>query len=78
MVRSEVGRTDHLGMKTFMNRPGVSLLVVGLVLVFIVRHIVGAIWVIGGVLSPIAFAVGVFAIIGGVYLIARANLGPGA
>ncbi len=65
-------------MKTFMNRPGVSLLVVGLVLVFIVRHIVGAIWVIGGVLSPIAFAVGVFAIIGGVYLIARANLGPGA
>lgn len=61
-----------------MDKPGVSLLIVGVVLMFLVRPIIGNVWVIGGVLSPITFIVGLLGIIGGIYLIARSNLGPSA
>lgn len=63
-------------MKTLLNKPGISLLVVGVVLAFIVRPLVGGLWVVGGVLSPLAFGVGVVAIVGGVYLLIRSKLGP--
>ena len=49
---------------------------VGVVLAFIVRPLVGGLWVVGGVLSPLAFGVGVVAIVGGVYLLIRSKLGP--
>lgn len=65
-------------MKTLMNKPGVSLLLVGAVLMFLVRPVIGKVWVVGGVLSPITFIVGLLGIIGGIYLIARSTLGPTA
>ncbi len=65
-------------MKTLMDKPGVSLLIVGVVLMFLIRPIIGNVWVIGSVLSPITFIVGLLGIIGGIYLIARSNLGPSA
>lgn len=65
-------------MKTLLNRPGVSLLVVGVLMMFLVRPIIGNVWFIGSVLAPMAFVVGVLGIIGGIYLIARSQLGPGA
>lgn len=61
-----------------MDKPGVSLLIVGVVLMFLIRPIIGNVWVIGSVLSPITFIVGLLGIIGGIYLIARSNLGPSA
>lgn len=63
-------------MKTFLNKPGISLLVVGVVLAFIIRPFIGGVWVVGGFLSPLAFFLGIFAIIGGVYLLMRSKLGP--
>lgn len=60
---------------TMLKRPGASLLVVGLVLFFLVRPIVGKIWLIGGILSPISFIVGLLAMIGGAYLLYRSMFG---
>ncbi len=65
-------------MKTLLDRPGVSLLVVGAALMFLVRPIIKNVWVVGGVLSPMAFVVGAFAMLGGLYLVARSKLGPSA
>jgi hypothetical protein len=57
--------------------PGVSLLLVGLVLMFILRPIVGGIPAIGGLLQTMAFVVGGLGIVGGGYLVARALTGMG-
>jgi len=65
-------------MKTLLDKPGVSLLVVGVVLMFLVRPIIGKVWFVGAALSPMAFVLGLLGIIGGVYLIARSKLGPSA
>jgi hypothetical protein len=60
-----------------LKKPGASLLLVGAVLFFLVQPIAGKIWVIGGVLSPMAFIVGILGMVGGGYLLARATLGSG-
>jgi hypothetical protein len=60
---------------TMLKRPGASLLLVGLVLLFLVRPIVGKIWLIGGILSPVSFIVGLGAMIGGAYLLYRSMFG---
>ena len=60
---------------TTLKRPGASLLVVGLVLFLLVRPVVGKIWLIGGILYPIAFIVGVLAMVGGAYLLYRSMVG---
>lgn len=57
--------------------PGVSLLLVGLVLMFILRPIVGGIPAIGGLLQTMAFVVGGLGIVGGGYLVVRALTGMG-
>ena len=64
-------------MAKIFNKPGVPLLIVGAVLAFFIRPIVRNVWLVGGVLSPLALGIGVISIIGGLYLIARSNLGPG-
>ena len=71
-------QSDTSGMKTLMDKPGMTLLVVGFVLVFLIRPLIGGVWVVGGVLSPLSFAFGVFSIVGGVYLLARQKFGPAA
>ncbi len=58
-------------MSTIMKRPGVSLLLTGLVLFFIIRPIVDGIWVIGGLLGAFSFIVGLLGIVGGGYLLFR-------
>lgn len=58
-----------------LKRPGASLLVVGLVMFFLIRPVVGKVWLIGGILYPIAFIVGLLAIIGGAYLLYRSMFG---
>lgn len=58
-----------------LKRPGASLLVIGLVLFFLVRPVVGNIWFIGGLLYPIAFIVGLLAMVGGGYLLYRSMFG---
>ena len=58
-----------------LKRPGASLLLAGLVLFFLVRPIVGKIWLVGGLLSPISFIVGLGAMIGGAYLLYRSMFG---
>ena len=60
---------------TAFNKPGISLFVVGLLLFFIVRPIVSAIPLVGAVVSPIAWVVGILGIIGGGYLFLRATFG---
>ena len=60
---------------TTLKRPGASLLLIGLVLFFLVRPIVGKIWFIGGILSPLSFVVGLLAMIGGAYLLYRSMFG---
>ena len=57
--------------------PGVSLLLVGVVLMFILRPIVGGIPAIGGLLATMAFVVGALGLVGGGYLIVRALTGMG-
>lgn len=57
--------------------PGLTLLIVGLVLFFIVRRLVGGIWIIGGALSGLAFGIGLLATIGGGYLLLRSRTGLG-
>lgn len=60
-----------------LKKPGMSLLLVGAVLFFLVRPVVGKIWLVGGVVSPMAFVIGLLGMIGGGYLLARSTLGPG-
>jgi hypothetical protein len=60
---------------TMLKRPGASLFLVGVLLFFLVRPIVGKVWLIGGIVGPIAFIVGLIAIIGGIYLMFRGIFG---
>ena len=60
-----------------MKKPGASLLVVGLLLLFIVRPIVDQIPAIGGALERLAFFVSLFGILGGGYLLLRSITGIG-
>jgi hypothetical protein len=62
---------------TMLKRPGTSLFLVGLVLFFLVRPIAGNVWLIGGIVGPITFIVGLLAIIGGAYLMFRGMFGRG-
>ena len=47
-------------------------------LFFVVNPIAGALPLVGGILSTIAWIVGVLGIIGGGYLLMRSTIGPGA
>lgn len=58
-----------------LKRPGASLLIVGLILFFLVRPVIGKIWLIGGILGPMSFIVGLLAIVGGGYLVFRSQFG---
>ena len=58
-----------------LKRPGASLLVVGLILFFLVRPIIGKVWLVGGILAPMSFVVGLLAIVGGGYLVFRSQFG---
>jgi hypothetical protein len=58
-----------------LKRPGMSLLLAGLVLLFLVRPIAGKVWLVGGIVGPITFIVGLLAIIGGTYLMFRGMFG---
>jgi hypothetical protein len=60
---------------TMLKRPGMSLLLAGLVLLFLVRPIAGKVWLVGGIVGPITFIVGLLAIIGGTYLMFRGMFG---
>jgi len=62
-------------MKTFLDKPGISLLVVGVLLALIVPRVVGGIWFVGAILAPLSFVIGILAIVGGVYLLMRSKLG---
>ncbi len=64
----------HSFMAT-LKRPGASLLVVGLILFFLVRPIIGKVWLVGGILAPMSFVVGLLAIVGGGYLVFRSQFG---
>ena len=57
--------------------PGLTLLIVGLLLFFVVRRLVGGIWVIGGALSGLAFGIGLLATVAGGYLLLRTRTGLG-
>ena len=60
------------------SRPtGLSLLLIGLVLFFIIRPLVDGIWVIGGLLGALSFGIGILAMIGGGYLLIRSLTGVG-
>ncbi len=56
---------------TLLKKPGVSLLLAGLALFFVVRPIVDGIWVIGGLLGAFSFIVGLLGIVGGGYIFMR-------
>jgi len=60
-----------------MKKPGASLLLVGVLSFFLVSPIVAKLPLIGGVVSPIAWIIGLLGMIGGGYLIARSTLGTG-
>lgn len=64
----------HLDM-AIIKRPGASLLLIGLVLFFLVRPVIGSVWLIGGILAPMAWVVGLLAIVGGGYLLFRSQFG---
>ncbi len=57
--------------------PGVTLLIVGLVLMFIIRPVIDGFPLIGGLLQTISFVVGALGIAGGGYLIVRSLTGAG-
>jgi len=59
-----------------IKKPGASLLLVGAVLFFLIRPLISKLPLIGGVVSPIVFVVGLLGMIGGGYLVARSTLGP--
>ena len=71
-------RWDHYTWTmNLLKKPGASLLLIGAVLFFIVRPVVGKIWIVGGVASPIAWVVGLLGMVGGIYLLARSSFGTG-
>lgn len=51
---------------------------VGAALFFVVSPVSGKIPLLGGVVSPMAFVIGIIGMLGGGYLLARSTLGPGA
>jgi hypothetical protein len=54
------------------SRPsGLSLLLTGIVLFFLIRPIVDGIWFIGGLLGALSFGIGLLAMIGGGFLLLR-------
>ena len=53
------------------------MLIVGLALFFVVRRVVGGVWIIGGALSALSFGIGLLAIVGGTYLLLRSRTGVG-
>ena len=55
--------------------PGLTLLIVGLALFFVIRRVVGGVWIIGGALSALSFGIGLLAIVGGTYLLVRSRTG---
>ena len=57
--------------------PGFSLRLIGLVLMFLVRPVIGGVPVIGGMLYGIAFIVGALGLLGGGYLMMRSFTGAG-
>lgn len=61
-----------------LKKPGASLLLIGAILFFLVRPIAGKIWLVGPVISPMAFIIGLLGMVGGGYLIARSTLGSGS
>ena len=60
-----------------LKKPGASLLLVGAILFFIVQPVVGKIPLLGGVVAPMAFIVGLLGMVGGGYLVARSTFGAG-
>ena len=76
LYRLELRRYD--GAMTLLKRPGTSLFLSGLVLFFLVRPITERVWLIGGLVGPITFIVGILAIVGGGYLMFRSMFGRGA
>ncbi|MGI9608006.1 MAG: hypothetical protein ACR2P0_17890 [Acidimicrobiales bacterium] len=58
-----------------LKRPGATLLVIGLALFFVIRPVIGSIWFIGGILSGLAFVVGLLGMVGGGYLLFRSFKG---
>jgi len=63
---------------SLLKKPGASLLLIGLLLLLVVAPIAGSLPLIGGVLKPIAWVVGLLGTIGGGYLVLRSTLGPGS
>ncbi len=61
-----------------LKKPGASLLLVGAALFFVISPVSGKIPLLGGVVSPMAFVIGIIGMLGGGYLLARSTLGPGA
>ncbi|MCP3853907.1 MAG: hypothetical protein GY745_13865 [Actinomycetia bacterium] len=55
-------------MKTLLNRPGVVLVVTG-ILAYLVRPVVGAVPLLGGVLSIIFLLLAIFMVVGGVWML---------
>ena len=60
-----------------LKKPGGSLLIAGLLLLFVARPIVDAIPAIGGFLAGIASLVGLIGTVGGGYLLFRSINGKG-
>ena len=63
---------------SLLKKPGAPLFIVGVIMFVLVTRIAGAVPLVGGLLSPIAWVLGLFGMIGGGYLILRSILGPGA
>lgn len=57
--------------------PGFSLLLVGIVLIFLIRPVIDAVPLVGGALQTMAFVIGALGLIGGAYLLARSLTGLG-
>lgn len=60
-----------------LTRPGASLLIVGLLLMFVVVPIIDAVPLVGGLMQTMAFVIGALGIIGGAYLLVRSLTGIG-
>lgn len=60
-----------------MKKPGASLVLVGAALFFVVSPIIGIVPLVGGVVSSVAWGVGLLGMIGGGYLLSRSIFGRG-
>ena len=65
------------GPMALIKKPGASLLLVGVALVFLIGPILGNLPVVGGLIGFISLVVGVLGIVGGGYLLFRSTNGPG-